>query len=96
MVPPELTVTNILQYIETKGVLNKWKLLGEKLCGKDAELEKLSSLSAIIEFWLSNSKTVPHWRSLVWALDKINETTTAEQLMNIISESQQGMVIIIK
>ena len=90
-VSSELTMTNVMEYIERSGVSKRWKQLGEELCGKSAELDKISSLSAMIEFWLSHSRTTPSWRSLVWALDAISETTAAEDLMDIFESSQGSL-----
>ena len=71
-------------------------MLGEKLCGQGTELdsdsESQKALFAMVNRWLLISGKPHSWRSLIWALDEINETGVADSLMNF-TEPPRGIIL---
>ena len=91
-----LSPVNIVKKINVDSVIKKWRELGQQLCGQNPELNKIPSnskaLSSVIRLWLFGSlegkkKT---WRTLIWALDAIDETRVADTLMDF-TEPLDGM-----
>ena len=84
-----------MKKINFDSVVKKWRELGEELCGQNPELDNIPSnskaLSFVIRLWHFSSPTgkKKSWRSLVWALDAIDETGVADTLMNF-TESPDG------
>ena len=84
-VPAVLSPVNVVQKINHDSVVKKWRELGQQLCGQNPELHNIQSnskaLSSVIRLWFRAGKK-KSWRSLIWALDAIDETRVADTLMD--------------
>ena len=91
-----LSPVNVVKEINCDSVVKKWRELGQQLCGQNPELNKIPSssnaLSSVIRLWLFGSQAgmKKSWRSLIWALDAIDETCVADTLMDF-TEPPSGM-----
>ena len=94
-----LSPVSVKEKINCDSVVKKWRQLGEELCGQNPELDNLLSkpnaLSSVIRLWLFSSQAgrKKSWRSLIWALDAIDEIGVADTLMSF-TEPPDGTYVL--